>query len=295
LGLVLARQLSGEGARVAICARNAEQLQRAASELRGRGAVVFSQTCDLADPRQIADFFAAVRRELGPVDVLINNAGVIQVGPLEHQTVADYEESMAVHFWAPLHSIEQVLPDMRGRGAGRIVNISSFGGKVAVPHLVPYCAGKFALGGLSQGLRSELLPHGIYVTAIYPGLMRTGSPRNALFKGRHRAEYAWFTLGGAWPPASMSAERAARQIIDACRYGRAEATLSLPAKLAALANALAPELASDVAAGVARLLPRPGGAGAQALRGKDSTSALSPSLLTILNERAASRNNELTA
>src|SRR5437764_2101577 len=121
---------------------------------------------------------------------------------------------------------------MRRRHSGRIINITSIGGKVSVPHLLPYGASKFALVGLSEGLRAELARDGVVVTTVCPGLMRTGSPRNAFFKGRHRAEYTWFTLGDSLPGVSMSAERAARKIIEACRNGTAEVVLSLLAKSA---------------------------------------------------------------
>jgi short-subunit dehydrogenase len=184
---------------------------------------------------------------------------------------------------------------MRRRRAGRIVNISSIGGKMAVPHMLPYCASKFALTGLSESLRTELAKDGVYVTTVCPGMMRTGSPRRAWFKGRHREEYAWFSISGSLPLMSMNAERAAEQIIDACRYGRANATLSLPAKAAVAATALAPELVADVKSLVARLLPKPGGVGSKAVEGAESTSAWSPSWLTLLGERAALANNELVA
>src|SRR5204863_2590958 len=128
-----------------------------------------------------------------------------------------------------VHTTLDVMPDMRARREGRIVNISSIGGKVSVPHLLPYSASKFALVGLSEGLRAELAKDGIVVTTVCPGLMRTGSPRNAQFKGQHRAEYAWFTLSDSMPFFSQSAERAARQILSACRHGEAEVVLSLPA------------------------------------------------------------------
>jgi len=293
LGLILARQLADEGARLAICARDERELGRATAELRGRGGEVHSYVCDLSDANQLRDFFQSVRYELGPVDVLINNAGVIQVGPVETQTEKDFEESLAVHLWAPLRAIEEVLPDMRSRRSGRIVNISSIGGKVAIPHLLPYCASKFALSGLSQGFRAELAKYGIYVTTVCPGLMRTGSPRHAWFKGQHREEYAWFSIGGSLPGSSMNAETAAKRILNACRYGRAVLTLSLPAKLAAAMNALAPELTADLSSVAALLMPGPGGVGSTSIEGSASTSPWSPSMLTLLNERAAIANNEV--
>jgi NAD(P)-dependent dehydrogenase (short-subunit alcohol dehydrogenase family) len=293
LGLVLARHLADEGAALVLCARNSEELAAAADELRHRAPFLATYVCDLSRPAEISTLFERIRREIGSVDVLINNAGIIQVGPIETMTLDDFEQAMAVHFWAPLLCIERVLPDLRRRGDGRIVNISSIGGEMAVPHLVPYCASKFALNGLSQGMRAELAKDGVYVTTVCPGLMRTGSPRKALFKGQHRAEYTWFSIMGATPLLSMNADRAARQIINACRYGRAKITLSVPAKLAAIANTLAPELLADLNALTASVLPGRGGIGRASAEGSESESALSPSVLTILNERAAVKNNEV--
>jgi NAD(P)-dependent dehydrogenase (short-subunit alcohol dehydrogenase family) len=293
LGLVLAREASRQGAHVAVCARDAEELARARADLRERGAHVFAIPCDVTDREQVEQTVGAVERHFGRIDVLINNAGVIEVGPVETMTLADFEEAMATHYWAPLYAILAVLPGMRRRRAGRIVNISSIGGKVAVPHLVPYDASKFALVGLSEGLRAELAKDDVVVTTVCPGLMRTGSPRNATFKGQHRAEYAWFSLGDALPFLSMSAESAARQVLAACKRGDAEIILTLPSKAAVAFHGLFPGLTADLLGLANRLLPGPGGIGTERALGKDSQSALSPSPLTVLNERAAARNNEL--
>jgi short-subunit dehydrogenase len=181
---------------------------------------------------------------------------------------------------------------MRARG-GRIVNIASIGGQISVPHLVPYAASKFALVGLSEGLRAELAQAGIVVTTVCPGLMRTGSPRHARFKGRHRDEYTWFTLSDALPLLSMSAERAARQIVEACRRGDAEVVLSVPAKLAVTAHALAPGITADLLGLVNRWLPGPGGIGTRRAPGRESQCRWAPSALTALDERAARRYNQV--
>jgi NAD(P)-dependent dehydrogenase (short-subunit alcohol dehydrogenase family) len=293
LGLLLARQLADAGAALVICARDDEELENAVDELGRRAGFVAAYSCDLTRPQEIAELFNRIRREVGSVDVLINNAGIMQVGPVETMTVEDFDDALAVHFWAPLLCMEQVLPDMRRRREGRIVNISSIGGEIAVPHMLPYCASKHALVGLSKGMRGELAKEGIYVTTVCPGLMRTGSPRNALFKGRHRAEYAWFSISAGMPLLSMDASRAARQILSACQCGRAELTLSLPAKLAVAIEALAPELTADLTSLAGRFLPGPGGVGRATVEGKYSTSAWSPSVLTTLNERAAEENNQM--
>jgi short-subunit dehydrogenase len=295
LGLILARLFASEGAKLALCARNQEELEIAQNEFLEMGAPVLAQVCDLEDRDQLKHFFDNVRQDYGRIDVLVNNAGVIQVGPLNTLTRADFEQAMNLHFWAAVHSVAEVLPTMRRQGEGRIVNIASIGGQIAVPHLVPYTASKFALVGFSDGLRAELRREGIYVTTVCPGLMRTGSPRNANFKGQHRAEYAWFSISSALPAISMSADRAANQILNACRYGRGKMTLSLPAKLGVLASTLAPELTADLMGLANWLLPEPGGIGASIAKGRESESWLSPSLLTTLTDRAAERNNEMVA
>ena len=293
LGLLLARELAAEGARLALCARSLEELERAEAELRSAGAEVITMACDITERAQVHSMIGDLGDRWGPIDVLINNAGVIQVGPLEVMTVEDYEEAMKTHFWGPLYTTLAVLPEMRRRRAGRIVNITSIGGKISVPHLVPYSASKFALVGLSEGLRAELAKDGIRVTTVCPGLMRTGSPRNADFKGQHRAEYAWFSISDSLPLASMNAQRAARQIIAACRRGDAEVVLSLPALLAARFHGLFPGTTADLMGMVNRFLPGPGGIGAQRAKGKQSVSAWSPSWMTTLSDQAAVRNNEV--
>jgi NAD(P)-dependent dehydrogenase (short-subunit alcohol dehydrogenase family) len=293
LGLVMAREFAREGARLAICARDEGELERARADLKKLGAQVIAMPCDVTERAQVNEMISVVSDHYGRVDVLVNNAGVIQVGPVEVMTLEDYEEAMRVHFWAPLYTTLAVLPEMRRRRQGRIVNISSIGGKISVPHLVPYSASKFALVGLSEGLRAELQKDGIVVTTVCPGLMRTGSPRNAIFKGQHRAEYAWFSISDALPVTAMQAERAARQIIKACQRGDAEIVLTIQAQLAVKFHGLFPGLTQDLLGLMNRAFPGPGGIGRKRAKGKDSQSELSPSWLTALNEKAAQRNNEV--
>ena len=293
LGLVLARMLADEGARIAICARKDDELDRAKEDLRNRGAEVFSTICDVRNQNEVNRMIDEICNHYGQIDVLINNAGVIQVGPLELQTKEDFEEAMAVHFWAAYYTMSAVVPQMRERGEGKIVNISSIGGKISVPHLVPYCASKFALVGLSKGFGVELSKDNIDVTTVCPGLMRTGSPVNAFFKGKNELEYAWFSIGDALPVTSVSVEYAARKIIEACRSGEAELIISPQAVLAAKANELFPEISAAILGLVNQVLPAPGGIGERRGLGKDSTSAISPSILTYLSDKEAYQNNEL--
>ena len=297
LGLVMARLFVDEGARVVLLARDPGELARAREELeaRGRGEVM-TLRCDV---RRRADVRAAVDAILDTwrtVDVLINNAGVIQVGPLEHMDHEDFENAMATHFSGPLHLVLEVTPVMRHRRFGRIVNISSIGGRIAVPHMAPYTASKFALVGLSDGIRAELDPYGIRVTTVAPGLMRTGSPINAQFKGNHEAEYAWFKVSSSLPGVTIAAERAARKIVEACRYGDPALTITPHAKLAAAANAVVPGTFARAAMLVTRALPSGTGVqGNDPKKGLESEARTrwTPSLMTRLADQAALSNNEI--
>jgi NAD(P)-dependent dehydrogenase (short-subunit alcohol dehydrogenase family) len=293
LGLVLAREFGRQGAKLAICARDSDELDRALVDLGNEGIPAAAMQCDVTDRRQVFEMVEAFRNFFGRIDVLVNNAGVIQVGPMEVMTLADYEEAMRVHFWGPLFTTLAVLPEMRARGEGRVVNISSIGGKVSVPHLLPYCASKFALVGFSEGLRAELARDGVLVTTVIPGLMRTGSPRNAYFKGKHHAEYAWFQISDSLPLFSISARRAARRIVNACKYGEAEVVLSLPAQLAVAFHGVFPGLTSDLLRVANRLLPNAGGIGVARATGAESETAVTESWLTALTRRAERANNEI--
>src|SRR5437660_2843868 len=242
LGLVLARHICARGGNVAIIARDPDELVRAKTDLVPRGGKVLTIERDLLAAGQIQSAVRKIIDRFGKIDVLINNAGIIEVGPLEHMMREDFERAMRLHFWAPFELISQIVPEMRLWGGGRIVNISSIGGKVAVPHMAPYSASKFALTGFSDAIRAELARDNIHVTTVAPGLMRTGSHVNAKFKGRHDDEFAWFAASAGAPLISMNADRAARKILAACRRGQPSLTLTFAARKIVLGNALFPNL-----------------------------------------------------
>lgn len=258
LGYLLAREFGRQGARVFIAARTETELRHAEQTLRGSGLDVTALTCDIRDMADVVRMTSQVVALTGRIDVLVNNAGIIQVSPLDHTRLDDYEDSLNTHFWGPVYLIRECLPYMRARGEGRILNVSSIGGRVSVPHLAPYSVGKFALVALSDGLRAELARERILVTTATPGLMRTGSHLRARIRGRHRREALWFGAGVATSLTSMNAPRAARQMVRACLAGRAHVTPGVQARLAELINVAAPELSAMVAAGITRyLLPGP--------------------------------------
>jgi short-subunit dehydrogenase len=292
-GLLLAREYLRRGARVAICARKAEELERAKAQLERRGRVVLALPCDVREERSARETVAAVVQHFGEIDTVVHNAGVIEVGPAEHMTLADYEEALRVHLFGALHVVGAALPELLRARRGRVVNVASIAGLIPFPHLLPYAASKAALVAWSDGLRAELAGSRVTVTTVCPALMRTGSPRNARFRGRHRSEYAWFSVGDSLPVLSGSAARAARRVVRAAEQGRARVVFPRAAQLAVALHGIAPGLTLGALGAVDRMLPQAGGVGAASVPGSESTSAWSPSILTALNERAAARNNEL--
>jgi NAD(P)-dependent dehydrogenase (short-subunit alcohol dehydrogenase family) len=291
LGLVLARELAGRGATVVLIARDSAELGRARADLVTRGASdVLVMPGDVSDAGRMHEIVDAVLEMFGRVDVLVNNAGDIEVGPLEAMRLDDFERAMRTHFWGPLHLVRELHGPMRAAGGGRIVNVSSVGGIVAPPHLLPYVASKFALTGLSLGLSAELAKDRILVTTVCPGLMRTGSGVNALIKGNRAAEYAWFATSDAIPLLSTSAERAARRIVRAVERGEAVVAITPAAKLARIAQGLAPGVVARAMRVANRLLPR--GSDPQPSLGREARSRRMPRWLTALSDAAAKRNNE---
>lgn len=293
LGFVLAKELAKKGASVCLLARDKEELQRAQNQIQFEvpTSEVIYQVCDSTNPRQTLTAMERCFDHFKRIDVVINNAGVITVSPYENLSAADFEESLKVHFWASYNITEAARPFMKATGGGRIVNISSIGGKVPVMHLSSYCTGKFALVGYSRSIRPELLKDNIYVTTVCPGLMRTGSVDHAQFRGQHSKEYSWFALADSMPLLTMSAERAARKIIEAMQSGQAEINISLPTKIAIAVQGIAPELTADFMA-VANLLMPSAPVFSELKKGSESHSSVAPSFLTKLTDDAALRNNE---
>lgn len=289
LGLVLARQLAERGAMIGLMARDAIELARARQTISSHSAVQLL-AADVTAPAQVEQAVSALVRRFGRIDVVINNAGQILSAPFDDTTDADFKAMLDVHMWATLHVTRAALPHLAREGDARIINICSIGGRIPVPHLSAYCASKFAQTGLSLVMAEELRAKGIRVTTVLPGLMRTGSHRQAWFKGDQPHEYAAFALVGGLPLTSMSADRAARLILDASAHGKAEAIIPFSVRQIAKATALVPNTAIGVMAATNRVLPGPGSK--FAMQGKQV--GLNPAVAAAitLSERAAERNNQ---
>ena len=298
LGLALAHEFARAGCRLAICALDNEELERARLDLQKQGAQALTMQCDVSDQDQVKTMIETVSQHYGGVDILVNNAGIITAGPLENMELQDFEEAMQVMFWGTVYASLAVLPQMRQRRNGRIVNISSIGGKVALPHLLPYSSAKFAIVGFSSGLHAEVARDGISVTTVCPGLMRTGSYVNVNVKGDHEKEFALFSLLDNLPGTSISVENAAQQIVRATQRGAAEIVLSLPAKLQATANSIFPGVTANGLGLASRFLPKAPQNGTTAIRGKEIQEQINSPLLdglTTLGTAAGKRFNQPVA
>ena len=275
LGLALAEEFGRHGARLALAARHGDGLERARIHLEQCGAVadaddVLTVAADLTQPDQAQEVIRRATERFGRVDILVNNAGVITVAPVENQRLENFRGAMEANFFSAVHSTLAVLPQMLERRDGIIVNIASVGGKVAVPHLLPYSASKFALVGFSEGLHAELRGKGIHVLTVCPGLMRTGSHLGARFSGDAEREYEWFSLAANLPAMSASAAHAARRIVRALAARQTEIAITPQALVAARLSAVVPEVTLRALALVNRLLPAAdGGAGQEPRRGVD--------------------------
>ncbi len=292
LGLAIAREFGRQGARLALCARDEDELRKACEQLAGEGIEAISFPADIAQATNIEPLISSVISRLGSLDVLVNNAGRISVGPFDSFAQADFEDAMNLMFWAPVNLTLAALPHLRSHG-GHIINITSVGGRVSVPHLLPYSCAKFAFVGFSTGLSAELHARDIRVLTVVPGLMRTGSYLNAEFQGDAKHEFAWFGLLGNLPGFSVAAEYAAERIRESFESGHRMCTISLPAKILIACEALAPEV-TRTALGLMTDYLLPSDSTKRAHRGKSLNPALNAVFqgLTTLGRKAAQQWNE---
>ena len=211
--------------------------------------------CNVTDPSSVEAAVETVQHDLGPVDVLVNNAGIMAVAPLLNQSKRHFEEAMDTNFYGAMHTTFAILPGMLQRRTGSIVNIASIGGLVAVPHMLPCTASKFALVGFSRGLHAEVKSGGVNVLTVCPWLMRTGSHLHAKVGGKKAAEYGWAGLGATLPLIAIPAQIAAQQIVEATAKGKSELLISAWALIAAKTAANAPTWTAAFLSLVNRALP----------------------------------------
>jgi NAD(P)-dependent dehydrogenase (short-subunit alcohol dehydrogenase family) len=295
LGLAMAKEFGHQGSRLALCARDAEELQNARELLTKEGIEVDTFTCDVTKKSEVEALIGQVINRFGHIDILVNNAGLISVAPLDSLEERDFEKAMDLMFWGPFHMTMAVLPHMKKLAGAQIINIASVGGRVSVPHLIPYSCAKFALVGLSNGLAAELQSRNIYVLTVCPGLMRTGSYLRAEFKGKVENEFGWFSVLGNIPGFSVAADYAARQIRHAAERRKHSLIISLPAKILIAADAIVPELTQTILGTVNSVLPGPGPKSSASGESMNPKFGRVFQMLTTLGRQAARKLNESPA
>lgn len=218
IGEALAHAYAAENARVVLAARSADRLQQVAAKLpAGRALAV---PVDVTDRRALPDLVDRTLKSFGRVDILVNNAGIGLYAPVADMEEQHFRKLFELNVFAPIHLIQTVLPQMKFRREGLIVNVASVVGHVALPLMGAYSASKFALRAFTDSLRVELKPFGIGVLGVYPGTIRTPFSENALagapqrFRGR---------------PGGISAEQCARAIVAACKKDKRD--LVVPASM----------------------------------------------------------------
>ena len=293
LGLALGHEFGARGCRLAICARDEEELNEACQRLSEKGIEAVPFVSDISHRSEAEQLIERVVQHFGRLDVLVNNAGEIQVAPLNALTHGDFESAMNLMFWAPVNLSLAALPYLAAEKSGRIVNITSIGGRVSVPHLLPYSCAKFACVGFSTGLAAEVKSRGVHVLTVVPGLMRTGSYLNAKFGGKAKDEFTWFGLLGNLPGLSTSASSAAHDVISALEKKQYNCTISLPAKLLVGAETFLPNTTRTIMSYINAVLPSAQGH-TQKYPGKALDSQMNSvfEAFTSLGKKAASAYNE---
>ena len=296
LGLLIARELLAREHRVVICSRTRSDLEEARDQLVRAvpGAQVEVRVCDVSDREAVQDLVRDVESGVGPIEVLLTVAGVIQVGPAQAMTFDHFDSSLGIMLHGPINVTLPVVRAMRERGHGRIGTITSIGGEVTPPHLWPYAVAKSGAVAFSEGLAAELAGTGVTATTVVPGLMRTGSHERAHFTGDAAQEYAWFGPAASLPLLTMSADRAARKIVDAVLAGEVRCELTPLTKVGVRFRGLLPGTTTRLMGLGSRLLPSAAGP-TETVEGRVAARRLDSRVvgaLTTLGSRAARRNNE---
>ncbi len=251
IGRETAVALTRHGARVVICDVDVDGLENLRAELGH--ACALSRRVDVGSEDAMRSFADEVNAKVGVVDLLVNNAGVGLEGGLLGTTLRNWDWVLRVNLWGVIHGCHFFIPPMVARGqGGHVVNVASTFGFFAPPDVIGYAASKFAVFGLSESLRAELVPHGIGVTVVCPGVVATNIIETARFAGgsdeaARRARTANLFAGRAY-----GADKVARAILDAVAHNRAVAPVSPEALALYYMKRLAPDLGARLGRFIAK-------------------------------------------
>lgn len=186
IGKATALLFARNGYDVVLAARQKERLEATATEVLALGREALAISTDVRDPVQVNHLVKKALAYFGHIDVLINDASIYFMGPVEESLLSDWHQVIDTNLWGYIHTIHALLPYFLERGSGTIVNVSSIGGLDPVPFQVPYTTSKYAVTGLTKALRAELSPKGIHVCGIYPSFIRTSLIERAILRGKDK-------------------------------------------------------------------------------------------------------------
>ena len=178
LGEATARLLASEGATVVLGARRVERLKTLAEELNAKGGKAFAVATDVTDRQQVKQLVDIAVEKFGRIDVIINNAGLMQQSPLDKLKVDEWDNMIDINIKGVLYGIAAALPQMERQKFGHIINVSSVAGHKVTPAGVVYCATKHAVRAITEGLRTEVKPYNMRTTIISPGAVATELPNH---------------------------------------------------------------------------------------------------------------------
>src|SRR3954447_4373541 len=230
IGRALALDVAGRGALVAVADWNEAGLAETVELLKNAGArEVRSDLLDVSDRARFASYALAVNDQFGRVDVVVNNAGVSHTGPVTEMEYADFDWLMGVNFWGVVHGTKEFLPHLIASGDGHLVNISSLFGLISMPGQSMYNAAKYAVRGMSEAVREEMLVAGypVGVTVVHPGGIKTAIVRNGRVSAKEdKAQTAKFFDEKL---ARMEPERAAEIILKGVEGDKARVLVGIDA------------------------------------------------------------------
>jgi NAD(P)-dependent dehydrogenase (short-subunit alcohol dehydrogenase family) len=242
IGRATALALADKGARVVACDLDPARVEAIGKELGAR--CVLAKRVDVSQKDEVRALAEEVHRALGPLDVLVNNAGVGHSGGMLDSTLEDWEWVISVNLWGVIHGCHFFVPKMvEGKAGGHVVNVASGFGLLAAPGVAPYCTTKFAVVGLSESLRAELQPHGIGVSAICPGVIDTDIVKS----GRFADEKMRSGVVDAFRKRGRPPEQVANAILKAIRSDVAVMPVGAEAWVGWIGKRVSPSLTSLVA------------------------------------------------
>lgn len=253
LGLELAREFLAAGARVALCARNQAELERARQRLAPAGEPVSIHVADISDPQDVDRLVSEVAERWGRLDILVNNAALFMSGPMALMRVEDYERILKVNLIGTIIVTETCRPYLERRGG--VITIVSAAGLLPAPHLAPYAVSKAGVSMYAQLLEVELADRGLETMAVYPSYMPTGVSYHADYRGAVAAEQHTVQRLMQVPFLAVDQRRGAGIIVDAWRYGRRVVIYPAVVRLSVMLTGLVPEFVLRIARRANRYYP----------------------------------------